>query len=69
MIKKIKDEKKMIFFDNLSNMKVFDVPLAVTRMFKKPIELGDCYYIRDNEYVRIKSVLDWEEAERDGLRP
>ena len=43
-------------------MKIFDMPLAVSRAFKKQIELGDCYYIRDNEYVKLKSVKHGQEV-------
>ena len=57
VIKRIKDSKQFMYFDDISNMKIFDMPLAVVRAFKKPIETGDCYYIRDNEYVKLKTVL------------
>lgn len=59
-VKKIKEDKHIMYFDNISNLKVFDIPLAITRQFKKPIELGDGYYIRDNEYYKVKTVLNWE---------
>ena len=39
----------------MNNMKIFDVPLAMSRNFKKPIELGDGYYIRDNDCVKLKT--------------
>lgn len=57
IVKKARDSKHFIYFDDIANMKILDMPLAVIRNFKKPIELGDCYYIKDNECVKIKSVL------------
>ena len=57
IIKKARDAKHFMFFDDMQNMKIVDMPLAVIRNFKKPIELGDCYYIRDNDCVKIKSAL------------
>ena len=57
-VKKIKEDKHVVFFDNLSSLKIFDVPLAISRQFKKPIELGDGYYMRDNECIKVKTVLN-----------
>ena len=57
IIKKARDAKHFMFFDDMQNMKIVDMPLAVIRNFKKPIELGDCYYIRENDCVKIKSAL------------
>lgn len=57
IVKKARDSKHFIYFDDIANMKILDMPLAVLRNFKKPIELGDCYYIKDNECVKIKSVM------------
>lgn len=55
IMKNIRDQRNFMYFDDMSNMKIFDVPLAMSRNFKKPIEQGDCYYIRDNECVKLKT--------------
>lgn len=57
ILKKARDSKHFMFFDDMQSMKIVDMPLAVIRNFKKPIELGDCYYIKDNDCVKIKSAL------------
>ena len=57
-VKKIKEDRHFLFFDNLSNLKIFDVPVAISRKFKKPLTVGDCYYTKDNECVKIKSILN-----------
>lgn len=57
IIKNIRDQRHFMYFDDMSNMKIFDVPLAMSRSFKKPIELGDGYYIKDNECVKLKTAL------------
>lgn len=57
-VKKIKEDKHLMFFDNLSNLKIFDVPLAISRKFKKPLSVGDCYYMKDAECVKVKSILN-----------
>ncbi len=57
ILKKVRESKHVMFFDDMANMKIFDIPLAVMRNYKKPIELGDGYYIKDNEYHKIKTVV------------
>lgn len=60
VIKKAKEAKHFVFFDDLANLKIMDMPLATLRGFKKPIELGDCYYIKENKCVKIKTPLDMQ---------
>lgn len=57
IMKNIRDQHNMMYFDDMSNMKLFDVPLMISRKFKKPIEVGDGYYIRDNEVYKIKTPI------------
>ncbi len=63
IMKNIRDQRNILLFDDMSNMKIFDVPLSVSRNFKKAIELGDGYYIRDNECVKLKTVLNVQRGE------
>ena len=58
LIKKAKDAKHFIFFDDLANLKILDLPMAMLRNFKKPIENGDAYYIKENKCVKLKSAID-----------
>jgi type VII secretion protein EssC, C-terminal domain len=55
--KKARDARHFMFFDDLVNLKIFDMSLTVVRQYKKPIELGDGYYIKDNNCQKIKTVL------------
>lgn len=57
ILKNIRDQRHFMFFDDMVNMKVFDVPLAMARNFKKPIDTGDGYYIRENECVKVKTPV------------
>ena len=57
IMKNIRDQRNFMYFDDMSNMKIFDVPLAMSRNFKKPIELGDGYYIKDNECIKLKTPV------------
>ncbi|WP_426350414.1 type VII secretion protein EssC [Alloiococcus sp. CFN-8] len=57
LLKNIRDGRHLLYFDDMSNMKLFDLPLAMIRSFKKPIELGDCYYIKENSCTKLKTPL------------
>lgn len=57
ILKDVRDKYPMLFFDDLRNMKIRDVPLQTAREFKKTIENGDCYYIRDNDYMKLRTPL------------
>lgn len=57
-IKPLRDSHHFIFFDNLSAMKLFDVPIATMRQHKKEIEKGDCYYTKENTVIKMKTVQD-----------
>ena len=56
VIRSIKDLQHFMYFDDVANMKIFDFPLSVMRTFKKPIEMGDGYYIKENECVKVKTA-------------
>lgn len=57
ILKNIRDQKHFMFFDDLQNLKIFDLPLSLVRNFKKPIERGDAYYIKDNMCRKLKTPL------------
>ena len=57
IIKKLKESRQFFFFDDIANLKIIDMPLAVVRNFKKPIEQGDCYFIKDNECWKLKTAI------------
>lgn len=56
-LKMLKESKHFMVFDDLSNIKIVDVPLAVTRVFKKPLQVGDAYYFKGNECRKLKMAL------------
>ena len=55
--KMVKESRNLLFFDNLENCKLVDVPLAVIRRNKKKIETGDAFYLAGNECWKIKTPL------------
>lgn len=58
IMRNLRDEHHFLYFDNIDAMKIIDLPLAVIRENKKTISVGDCYYIKENECTKIKSVLN-----------
>ncbi len=56
-MKMLKEAKRYLVFDDIQNIKVADVSMQTARMFKKPIETGDAYYMSGTDVVKIKTVL------------
>lgn len=56
IMKKIRDNRHLMFFDDIANMKLLDLPIPLTKEFKKKISVGDAFYIKENEITKIKSV-------------
>lgn len=58
--KKIKETKQLFFFDDLANLKILDLPLSILRQNKKQVEAGECFFIRDNDCIKIKTPIPIE---------
>lgn len=56
-IRTIKQKQHIICLDNLSNLKCIDPPYDAIRKYKKPISVGDGYYINGNDVVKLKLIL------------
>ena len=54
ILKTVKETRHILYFDNLINLNIFDLPLNQLRTYKKPREHGDGYYIKGNEIVKVK---------------
>ena len=57
IFRQIRDSRHLFFFGDISTLKIFDLPLSMIREFKKPVSVGDCYYIDDNVCYKIKTPL------------
>lgn len=55
--KMMKETKSILFFDNLDNCKIVDIPLAIKRKNQKKIEPGDAYYIFEDEVSKVRIPL------------
>lgn len=56
-IKPLRETHHFLFFDDLSRMKLFDVPVLAARQYKKPIEAGDCYLTTEDGITKLKTVF------------
>lgn len=54
--KLLRDNRKFVFFDDLSALRFANVPLSVKSANKKKTEEYDAYYISGEEYRRIKTA-------------
>lgn len=54
ILKKFKDDRKLVFFDTLSSLKIGDLPYATTKMFAGDLQKGDGYLLLGNEVARIR---------------
>lgn len=56
VLKMLKENRTIIYFNNLSEMKFCDIPNLVLRAHKKEVSLGDAYYFKGNDIEKIKIV-------------
>ncbi|PID82957.1 MAG: type VII secretion protein EssC [Clostridiales bacterium] len=64
ILKDIRDNHNIMFFDDLKNLKIFDLPLSIIRSHKNKIGDNDSFYIKDNEYIKLKICV---EGDTNGL--
>ena len=62
----IKEQQHIIFFEDLDNLKPFEVPYEELKANRKRLETGDAYYIRDNMVIKLK-VVKADYVEMKGL--
>lgn len=60
IMKNIKDMKNLLFFEDLSNLKICDITAAAARKFKKKIAPGDGYWLYESEISKVKIVESGE---------
>lgn len=55
-IRMVKQEQHLLFFEDLDNLKPFDVPYEDIKANRKKVGTGDAYYIKDNTVTKLKIV-------------
>lgn len=56
-VKLLKDYKNLMIFENISEQKLHDVPLAQAREYAKPLESGEGYLVQGSQITKVKTVL------------
>ena len=54
VLKKIKEDRKLIFFEDLGNLKIGELPYASVKKFTGTLQRGDGYLIFGNEVARVR---------------
>ena len=55
-LRMIKQEQHILFFEDLDNLKPFEVPYEEIKANRKRLETGDAYYIQDNMVTKLKMI-------------
>lgn len=56
-LRMIKQRQRVVCLDDLQNLKCFDPPYEAIRQYRKPVSIGDGYYIEENEVTKLKLIL------------
>lgn len=56
LMKIVKDNRRYIIFDDISNIKLCDLSVSIAKKYAKPIEFCDAFYVNENELTKIKTV-------------
>ena len=56
-LKILKESRNYLIFEDLSEQKLCDIPVARAREFKKALEPGDAYRILGSSLIKVKTVL------------
>lgn len=62
LLKLLKENKNTFVFEDLANLKLLEVPVAVVRNYKKEIELGDSYFITEKGVQKQKIIFGKDEV-------
>ncbi len=57
-LRMVRDEKCSMTFDNISEQRIFDVPAAVARSFKKKLNGDEAYVMKSNTLYKIRVVTE-----------
>ena len=56
MLKLVKDNKNSIVFENINTLKTYEVPVGVSRRFKKELEEKEIYHINGSAISKVKII-------------
>ena len=56
VLKQVKENKKIIAFEDIRNVKVIEIPMSVTREFKKPLGPYDAYTVNGDRIEKVRVI-------------
>lgn len=56
-IRTIRQKQHVICLDDLQNVKCIDPPYEAIKQYKKPISVGDGYYVNGNDIIKLKLIF------------
>lgn len=56
VLKMMKERRQFVVFENLSDIKIFDVPSSLLRRYRKPLEEGEAYLLNGSELTKMKTA-------------
>ena len=57
LLKFVKENKKFVVFDDIGNVKLFDITVRQSKEHSKPLDLGDAFVCINGNIQRVKTVL------------
>ena len=58
IIKQLKANRKIVIFDDMSEIKFLDSNPKLQKIYSKPISIGDGYFFNGSEVEKVKTILD-----------
>ena len=56
LLKQMRTDRTLVAFEDIPNIKVLDVPVAVSRQYKKQLEAGDAYLFTEDGLEKIRVI-------------
>lgn len=57
ILKNIKETKSYLAFEDINLVKITDISPSIYNQFKKAIEIGEAYYIKNNTILKVKTPI------------
>lgn len=57
LLKMLKDTNNILYFDDLKTCKIAEISLAESRKYKRPVEVGEAYFITERSINYLKTPL------------
>ena len=56
LLKQMRADRTLVAFEDIPNIKVLDVPIAVARQYKKQLDAGDAYLFTEDGLEKIRVI-------------